>query len=463
MIKLIIFDLDGVLVDARELHYEALNRALATLGERFVISREEHLSTYDGLPTTKKLNMLTNNKSLPREDHDLVWQRKQEFTHKIISEEMTYDERLRSILRKLKSEGYRLCVASNSIRESVKMMLLRKGLFEYIEFFYSNQDVSCPKPATEMYLKCMIKAGVDPVNSVIVEDSHIGRQAALNSGAALCAVRNPDDVSYEAIKEAIDKMESRPDSKPKWQGGKMKVLIPMAGAGSRFEKAGYTFPKPLIEVNGKPMIQVVTENLNIDAQFVYIVQKKHYEKYNLKETLKMISPGCAIVQVDTLTEGAACTTLLAKEYIDSDEPLLMANSDQFVDWNSNEFMYSMVGDEVDGGILTFKSTHPKWSFVKLDENGFVTEVAEKKPISDTATVGIYYWRKGSDYVKYAEQMIEKDIRVNNEFYTAPVYNEAIADGKKIKIFDINEDDMWGLGTPEDLKHFVENHKTGNEK
>ena len=162
--------------------------------------------------------MLTNNKSLPREDHDLVWQRKQEFTHKIISEEMTYDERLRSILRKLKSEGYRLCVASNSIRESVKMMLLRKGLFEYIEFFYSNQDVSCPKPATEMYLKCMIKAGVDPVNSVIVEDSHIGRQAALNSGAALCAVRNPDDVSYEAIKEAIDKMESRPDSKPKWQG-----------------------------------------------------------------------------------------------------------------------------------------------------------------------------------------------------------------------------------------------------
>lgn len=458
MIKLIIFDLDGVLVDARELHYEALNRALATLGEEFVISRKEHLSTYDGLPTTKKLNLLSQNKGLREEDHDLVWQRKQEFTHKIISEEMTYDERLRSVLRKLRAEGYWICVASNSIRESVKMMLLRKGLMEYIDFFYSNQDVSCPKPATEMYLKCMIKAGVDPINSVIVEDSHIGRQAALNSGATLCAVRNPDDVKYEIIKEAIDKAESRPDSNPKWQGGKMKVLIPMAGAGSRFEKAGYTFPKPLIEVNGKPMIQVVTENLNIEAQFVYIVQKKHYEQYNLKETLEMISPGCEVVQVDGLTEGAACTTLLAKEYINNDEPLLMANSDQFVDWNSNEFMYAMVGDEVDGGILTFKSTHPKWSFVKLNEDGFVTEVAEKKPISDTATVGIYYWRKGSDYVKYAEQMIEKDIRVNNEFYTAPVYNEAIGDGKKIKIFDIEEDDMWGLGTPEDLKHFVENHK-----
>lgn len=458
MIKLIIFDLDGVLVDARELHYEALNRALATLGKEYVIDREEHLSTYDGLPTTKKLRMLSRNKGLPKDSHNLVWERKQEFTHKIINEEMTYDERLRSILRKLKSEGYAVCVASNSIRESVKIMLLRKGLLEYIDFFYSNQDVSCPKPCTEMYLKCMIKAEVDPINTLIIEDSHIGRQAAINSGATLCAVRNVEDVRYELIRQAIDKHDDNTKVKPKWQGGNMKVLIPMAGAGSRFEKAGYTFPKPLIEVNGKSMIQVVTENLNIDARHVYIVQKSHHEQYNLKETLDQISSGCKIVQVDTLTEGAACTTLLAKEYINNDQPLLMANSDQFVDWNSNEFMYSMVGDEVDGGILTFKSTHPKWSYVKLDEHGFVTEVAEKKPISDIATVGIYYWKKGSDYVKYAEQMIEKNMRVNNEFYTAPVYNEAIADGKKIKIFNIQESGMWGLGTPEDLDHFLKHHE-----
>ncbi len=458
MIKLIIFDLDGVLVDARELHYEALNRALATLGEQYVINREEHLSTYDGLPTTKKLNMLTQNKGLKEEDHDLVWQRKQEFTHKIINEEMTYDERLRSVLRKFKSEGYKICVASNSIRESVKIMLLRKGLIEYVDFFYSNQDVSCPKPCTEMYLKCMIKAGVDPVNSIIIEDSHIGRQAAINSGANLCAVRNVEDVTYELIKSKIDECDDNTIVQPKWQGGNMKVLIPMAGAGSRFEKAGYTFPKPLIEVSGRPMIQVVTENLNIDAQHVYIVQKSHYDQYNLKETLERVSPNCEIVQVDGVTEGAACTTLLAKDIINNDQPLLMANSDQFVDWDSNEFMYSMIGDEVDGGILTFKSTHPKWSYVKLNDLGFVTEVAEKKPISDIATVGIYYWKKGSDYVKYAEQMIEKDVRVNNEFYTAPVYNEAIADGKKIKIFNIKESDMWGLGTPEDLDHFLKHHE-----
>ena len=232
----------------------------------------------------------------------------------------------------------------------------------------------------------------------------------------------------------------------------MNVLIPMAGAGSRFEKAGYTFPKPLIDVNGKPMIQLVTENLNVEARHIYIVQQSHYQKYNLQQLLTLISPGCVIVQVDGITEGAACTTLLAKEFINSDEPLVIANSDQVFEWDSNEFMYSMVADEVDGGILTFEATHPKWSFAKLGEHGFVTEVAEKNPISNIATAGVYYWRKGSDYVKYAEQMIEKDIRTNNEFYVCPVYNEACNDGQKVKVFHI--DRMWGLGTPEDLNHYL---------
>ena len=122
--------------------------------------------------------------------------------------------------------------------------------------------------------------------------------------------------------------------------------------------------------------------------------------------LNLISDNCTIVQVDELTEGAACTTLLAKEYIDNDAPLLIANSDQYIDWNSNECLYAFSADGIDGGILTFKSTHPKWSYAKLDSDGFVTEVAEKRPISDNATVN-YYWKRGSDYVNYAEEMILK--------------------------------------------------------
>ena len=204
------------------------------------------------------------------------------------------------------------------------------------------------------------------------------------------------------------------------------------------------------------MIQVVVENLNIEAHYVFLVQKDHYERYNLKQLLNLIAPGCDIVQVDGLTEGAACTTLLAKDIINTNEPLLIANSDQYVEWNSNECLYGFTADEVDGGIVTFKATHPKWSFARVGEDGFVAEVAEKNPISEDATVGIYYWKQGRDYVKYAEQMIEKNIRTNNEFYVCPVFNQAIEGGKKIKIKPI--DRMWGIGTPEDLDYFLKNKK-----
>ena len=454
MIKHIIFDLDGVLVDARDLHYHALNLALAEIGKEYIIDREEHLSTYDGLPTSKKLQMLTVSKGLPADSHNKVWQLKQEKTIYLINK-MNYDSRMMNVLRSLKESDYSVHVASNSIKNTIKMMLLRKGLIEYVDEIFSNEDVKNPKPNPEIYLRSIIKAGVSPNETLIVEDSHIGRKAALESGGHLFPVRNPDDVILESIiKNIMQINRSKEVIKPKWQGGEMNVLIPMAGAGSRFEKAGYTFPKPLIEVNGKPMIQTVVDNLNIDARHIFIVQKSHCEKYNLRNMLDTISPGCEVVEVDGITEGAACTTLLAKEFINNDQPLLMANSDQYVDWDSNEFMYSMIGDTVDAGILTFKSTHPKWSFVKLDDDGFVNEVAEKNPISDIATVGIYYWNKGSDYVKYAEDMINKDIRHNNEFYVCPVFNQAIEDSKKVKIFNIDSDSMWGLGTPEDLDRFL---------
>ena len=389
MIKLLIFDLDGVLVNARELHYNALNRALKSIDKKYVIKREEHLSTYDGLSTKKKLNLLTKNKDLPKELHDKVWELKQQMTLKII-DGFSVDDRIRGILRSFKSEGYIISCATNSIRETAKLQLIRKGFFEYIDFMYSNQDVKNPKPNSEMYLRCMIKAEVNPSETLIVEDSDVGRKGALSSGAILCPVKDADDVSYDKIKDTINQANQSEEIKPKWQGDTMNVLIPMAGAGKRFEEMGYSFPKPLVDVDGKPMIQVVVDSLNIDAKYIYVVQKEHYEKYNLKHLLNLISPNCKIIQIDEMTEGAACTTLLAEKYINNDEPLLMANSDQYLDWNSNEFMYSMIADDIDGGILTFTATHPKWSFAKLNKDGFVERVAEKDPISNIATVGVYF-------------------------------------------------------------------------
>lgn len=450
MIKLIIFDLDGVLVDSKKLHFDALDKALSLVGEEYRISYQDHLTSYDGLSTNKKLKMLCETKDFPRDEIDNTWKAKQKITLKII-DDFIIDKRIQNIFKQLKSEGFTIACATNSIRETAKLQLIRKGFMEYIDFLYSNQDVNNPKPNAEIYMRCMIKAGVSPDETIIIEDSHIGRQGAVRSGGVLCAVENPDDLSYNKIKKTISNAH-RNIKKPKWSSDKMNVLIPMAGAGSRFEQAGYTFPKPLIDVNGKPMIQRVVENINIDATHIFIVQKSHYEKYSLQHTLNLISPGCKIVQVDGVTEGAACTTLLAKEYINNNDPLVLANSDQYVDWDSSQYMYSCMTDDIDGSILTFNSTHPKWSYAKTNDQNFVTEVAEKKPISKNATVGIYFWKKGKDYVECAESMINKNIRVNNEFYVCPVYNEAILKHAKIKTFHIEK--MWGLGTPEDLDTFL---------
>jgi len=449
-IKLIIFDLDGVLIEAKNIHFEALNKAL---GEKYAIEWDEHLSIYDGLKTNQKLEMLSKNKGLPISMYKEVWDNKQKYTLEALSS-LQPSSQLQVCLKLLTTGGYKIACCSNSIRKTVLTVLSKLGIIEYFDLIISNEDVKNSKPHPEMYWKAISVMECLPEEVLIVEDSPYGLLAASRSKAHIMRVGSPKEVTYNNIYKHLNK--EKMNITPKWKDEKLNILIPMAGAGSRFEQAGYTFPKPLIDIRNKPMIQVVVENLNIEANYIYLVQKKHREKYNLDTLLNLLTPGCKIVEVDGITEGAACTALLAREFINNDNPLFFANSDQFVEWDSNEFMYKMQETNADGGIVTFKATHPKWSFAKVNEKGLVTEVAEKNPISDNATVGYYFWKHGSDFIKYAEQMIEKDIRVNNEFYVCPVFNQAIKDSKEIRTFDVER--MWGLGTPEDLKHYLENYK-----
>jgi HAD superfamily hydrolase (TIGR01509 family) len=452
---LAIFDLDGVLIDSKELHFEALNEALREISPEFEISHRDHSTKYDGLSTSRKLEMLHAEKGLLIENFDKVWKLKQEITVRMLGE-IEFDQELVSFMDFLKGQGIKLAVASNSVRKTIDIVLEKLGILSFFSLILSNEDVTSSKPHPEIYWKTMMHFQAVPDATVIFEDSYVGRLAAQRSGARLIPIENRQDLTWQKIRQVGSASSTLLPVKTPWKSDKLNVLIPMAGAGSRFEAAGFTFPKPLIEVRGKPMIQVVVENLNIDARYIYIVQKSHFEKYNLDYLLKIITPNCEIVQIEGLTEGAACTTLLARDYIDSEESLIIANSDQFVEWNSGETIYSFMADGIDGGIVTFKATHPKWSYARIDENGIVEEVAEKKPISDIATVGIYFWRRGSDYVKYADTMIEKNIRTNGEFYVCPVFNQAIEDGKKFRIRNIEQ--MWGLGTPEDLNFFLENQK-----
>lgn len=240
----------------------------------------------------------------------------------------------------------------------------------------------------------------------------------------------------------------------------LNIVLPMAGRGSRFADAGYSTPKPFIPIHDIPMIKVVVDNLSpsCEHRFIFVCQQQHIDQYNLIPKLKSYAKNVEIIGINGITEGQVCTALLAKKFFNNDEPLMNANADQYIDFDINEYLESIFSRNLDGMIMTMKSQDPKWSYAKTNSDGFVIETAEKKVISDDATVGIFNFSKGKDLVRAAEQMIQDNIRVNNEFYTCPCYNYLIKEGKKIGIYGIGEEynGMYGLGIPKDLEFFI-NH------
>ncbi|MEO8153072.1 MAG: glycosyltransferase family 2 protein [Rhizobacter sp.] len=238
----------------------------------------------------------------------------------------------------------------------------------------------------------------------------------------------------------------------------LNIVIPMAGEGRRFVQAGYDMPKPLIPIQGTPMIRCVIENLRPARphRFIVICQRAHVRAHRLDEKLAQWAPGCVLVEVDGTTQGAACTVLAAKHLIDGDEPLMIANSDQLIDVPIDDYLAAGDARQLQGLLMTMRAHDPKWSFARLGEANLVEEVAEKRPISDEATVGIYNFAHGGDFVRAALAMIERDLRVNGEFYVAPVYNELIAQGHRIGVHNVGTEGagMHGLGTPDDLERFL---------
>jgi len=233
-------------------------------------------------------------------------------------------------------------------------------------------------------------------------------------------------------------------------------LIPAAGDGSRFKNAGWLRPKPFIDVNGKPMIRRVYQNFVPDYATSIAIVKQHHLDTFAGSTNNDLVDFDHVVPIDKTTEGTACTLLLARTYINNDSAMLVVNSDQLVDFDVEDFVDDCRLRGLDGSILVFRdpSMNPKWSFARLDENDLVIEVAEKKPISDLATVGVYLFSRGREFVDSAIEMILHNDRVNGEFYTCPVYNYMISKGARIGIYEVSCDSMKGLGTPDDLNHYL---------
>lgn len=242
----------------------------------------------------------------------------------------------------------------------------------------------------------------------------------------------------------------------------INIVIPMAGRGSRFAGSNFALPKPFIEIDGKPMIAWVTQNIAPEAphRFIFIGLRKHFKAFpHIKETLRKLSPNCLFLETDAVTEGAAATVLLAKNFINTEESLMIANSDQYVDISIDDYLSALFAKEntsVDGLVMTFYSQDPKWSYCRIDQTGYISEIVEKEVISDQATVGIYNFKHGRDFVCAAQKMIANNLRVKGEFYVAPVFNELISEGKKIIPYLIGKegDVMHGLGLPEDLQAFM---------
>lgn len=238
----------------------------------------------------------------------------------------------------------------------------------------------------------------------------------------------------------------------------INIVVPMAGRGSRFQKEGYELPKPLIPVHGVPMVKLVIDNLRPKQEhhFVFLCLREHEAQHSISNVLRSFAPGCEVIFVDSVTEGAACTVLLAKHIIDCDDELMIANSDQWVDIDIDDYLGELHSRNYDGLIMTMKADDPKWSYVEFTKEKLVGRVVEKVVVSDEATVGIYNYLHGSDFVEAAEIMIAKNLRVNNEFYVAPAYNEMIAFGKRVGIYNVGSEynGMHGLGIPSDLDKFL---------
>tara|TARA_B110000495_G_C22973538_1_gene571590 strand:- start:620 stop:1345 length:726 start_codon:yes stop_codon:yes gene_type:complete len=229
--------------------------------------------------------------------------------------------------------------------------------------------------------------------------------------------------------------------------------MPMAGKGIRLQDFD-PHPKPLVKVLGKTIVEWSIETLGIDGNYIFCCKKEHIEKFKIDKLLKKIIPNCKIVSIDYQTKGTAQSVLEAIKLIDNDDELIISDTDHYLNWNSEFFNKEIRKKDIDGCVMVFPEeyTSKKASYVKIDGDGYVIKSAEKQPISKIATVGVHYFKKGSDFVKYANQMIDNGLEFNNEFYVTPVYNLFVKENKKIITFPVKK--MWALGSPEEVSIFL---------
>ena len=235
----------------------------------------------------------------------------------------------------------------------------------------------------------------------------------------------------------------------------MNIIALMAGDSNDFKENGYTYPKYLLELDNNPLVQNIVDSLKgLDCKITFIIRKEDNDQFFFGSSLRILAPFSDIVCISGLTKGAVCTTLFAIDSIANEDEVLLINGDQLVKHDMKEIITNFRERGLDGGIVTFESVHPRWSYVSLDEQDFVVQTSEKRPISNIATAGVYYYKRGLDLVESCFSVIKKDVQLNGSYYISSTFNELILKQKKVGIYQIDKNEYVSFATTQMYENYI---------
>ncbi len=439
MIKVLLLDFDGVVADCDMLHDTAFYQALDSVANIKLTDVEKY--NLRALTSVTKVQQLSFKYNIDEQKKQEILSTKDRIKKNIIAQTdykcIHFCPYIHDVFAYCKEHGIKIGLVSNSKRWLLDTVL--EQLNHSFEHIISNEDIEHPKPAPDAYLKALQLFNVNANEALAVEDSPYGIESAKTAGIKTIGITSHKSLTASLIHEYRNGKTVNADMYPMHD---VQLVIPAAGRGTRFHPL--EVPKPFAPINKLPMIQAVINNIGLDCN-THIILREDIKEYAKKLPYKNIH------YLPYVTCGTVSTMQWIRSHLDMSKPLIIANCDQMIKYDSKVFYKAMI-QKLDGAILTFRATHEKWSYAKVDNQGYVTEVAEKVPISDLATVGIYFWTKAHFFFDDADEMMENNDTVNNEFYTCPTYNYSIKKGRKIKTFDVDE--MIGLGTYEDYTDFI---------
>ena len=461
LIRLVVFDLDGVLVESRDLHYEALNQALEEeAGKQYVINREEHLSVYDGLSTNQKLRMLEVAKGLPRDLHAKVWARKQALTNTLVKKILLPSDHILETVSALKEMGLPVCVASNCIRSSVRTILTHIGLIPHVDVFLSNEDVENPKPAPDIYLRACNIFGVHPSNALVVEDSVKGFEAASRAGCHLLRVSNPGGVTKSALKLRIQELETDTEE--------ILVILPLAGPYPEIWHGNETAEMPLYlaDVAGMSALEVIGQSLRsrrFSVRYIFVVKDSVASAFNIDALCARAVDYARLEVVKIKSDSLSSVHTILKipnEDIPDNMPLLIADGHHVPVWLDGQCLDDLLGSPSDGAVTVMQSIDPRFSYVRLntttnrkmqDSNAVIEVTMEGRPTSNLACSGLYFFKQARHFKDAAKIAIKCNRRWLGRFYTAQLFNEMVKCGLMIQAIHLKH--CWSLRTVDEIQNY----------